>query len=177
MTTDSDFEQTRDLLAHVGMTLTQVQLTERLINQTLLFVFQEGDGLDLEAYNEQKRFLERKTLGQMVAKLKERVRVHDQLEELMAAFVRDRNTLAHDLSRIDGYDLNTEPGRAAVNAFLRSLFDNSTKVMKIFMSINLSWQEQTGFSTPVDMKIREFAGEEYLTIADFLFHEKKTTPE
>ena len=173
METSDEIDQQRDLFALMGMTLIHIQFTESIINHTLLLVIQDGDSLDLEAWEKQIRFLDRKTLGHMINILKKRAGLHEGLEELLAAFLRDRNTLAHDLDRVDGYELHTKQGRAAMNAFLRELFDNATRLQKIFCDIGVSWQEQVGFVTPFDQDVRDFIGEDNLRISDLLFHEKE----
>lgn len=166
------FEQKRNLFALIGMTLSHVQLTESLINHTLLLVIQEGDGLDMEAFKKQNHLLNRKTLGQMVVILKKRVGLHEGLEELLTNFVQDRNTLAHNLGRVEGYDVATVQGRAAMTSFLRELIDNATRLQKIFLALGVSWQQQVGFVTPGDQDIREYLGEDYLNFSELLFHER-----
>lgn len=168
-----DFDPRLNMFAFMGMTLSHIQLTEKIINQTLLLVIQESDGLDLDAWEKQTHILDRKTLGQMVVILKNRVGLHEGMEELLTRFLRDRNTLAHDLSRIDGYDLETEQGLAVITAFLRNLFDNSTRVQKIFLAIGNSWQEQVGIVTPFDQSVREYVGDYFLNNSEILFHKKE----
>lgn len=168
--TTSIDEQTQ-LFALMGMTLNHVQQVEMIINKTLLFVIQEGDYLDKNGWEKQKKLLTRKTLGQMIKILKDRVVLHECFEEFLASFLRDRNILAHNLDSVKDYDLETSEGRAAMRSFLTDLFDNATHLQKIFISIGISWQEQVGIFTPADSDVREFVGDYYLNFSEFLFCE------
>ena len=167
-----DLHKKQNIYAFIGMTLSLIQTTESLIHQTLLFVFQEGDSLDLEAWKKQEKFLERKTLGQLIFVLRKRVGIDDSLEGLLTNFITNRNVLAHNLSSIKGYDMDSEEGRKAIHNFLAQLFDTTTRIMRIFTAINLSWSEQTGIKTQYDHDVRNFIGEEFFNFSELLFYEK-----
>lgn len=156
------------------MALISVQMAEKFIRHTLTLVLQRGpDGLDMQGLLAEEEFLSRKTLGQLINILKGRAKLADDFEVVLAKFLKDRNTLAHDLDQIDGFDLGTPDGRAAVNGFLTDLASTTELTIKVFLSLGLSWQEQVGFSTPADERARQWIGEEFEGIANSVFFAKE----
>ena len=167
-----NFEAERNLLAHLGIALIYVQLAERLIKQTLLFVIQEGVELDYDTMQKQSAFLDRKTLGRLVGILKERADLEENFEALLTRFLDARNILAHDLDRIEGFDHSSPDGISVGHAFLSRLVDDTLRVIKIFSSLNIDWSEETGIAIEHNEKMKQFVGEDYEGIAEYLFFAK-----
>ena len=167
-----ELEQQRDTLTRAGLALVLVQTAERMLRHTLLLVIQDGDALDLKRFQEGSVSLDRKTLGQLMATLRARADLDDGFDDALREFLRDRNALAHDLERVEGFDLRSAKGRAVANAFLANLIENTETIIKILASLNLDWQKQTDIRTPVDDQIRRYIGEEYVGIADSIFFAK-----
>ncbi|GAA6210637.1 hypothetical protein NBRC116602_03770 [Hyphomicrobiales bacterium 4NK60-0047b] len=171
--TEDEFKQKKDLYAFIGISLIHVQFAEKMFKDILLLVIQNDEFLDLEKMKKQNHFLERKTLGQLISVLKKRVDLDDDFEQLLLEFIDDRNTLAHNLNRVEGYEIHTVDGRTSMNEFLSLLNARSQKIIKILGALLYSWKEQVGFQFPEDEFAKSFIGEEYLAMTEKLFFRKE----
>jgi hypothetical protein len=88
-----------------------------------------------------------------------RVEIDDDFTDVLHEFLRDRNTLIHDVKRIPGFDLKTKAGLKIAQQFLANLNANADTVAKVFMSLILEWSKQVGIRNEHEERIRKFLGD------------------
>ena len=116
------------------MLLIVTQGVEQLINDCLgsLIRFLQIATIDeLFVLNEKKK-KKKKTLGQLLDVLRERVSVEPSFGSLLKSFLDDRNTFVHRMSSLAGWTLETEAGRRVAIEFLECYKQEITQVNRIF---------------------------------------------
>lgn len=106
----------------MGYCLFTVQATEVLLKSALRGPFALQD---LDSEDETSR---RKTLGQLLGKLRERVEIDEDLEDLLVTFLESRNLFTHRLTL--EFDPNTKPGLVAIANFCQILAIQASEVAK-----------------------------------------------
>src|SRR5436309_10310290 len=90
---EDDFQPTiDDTLALVGKLLLLTQMTEERISDVLRVVFKEGILTAEDFVRKDKR-----TLGQLVSEIRQKMQVHKEFEGLLLVFVEQRNLFVHQL--------------------------------------------------------------------------------
>lgn len=107
--------------ALIGMCLLCVQLAERMISGVVEQVLDRRD-LNL---TELSAFERKQTLGDLLKRLKHRVKIEHRVKEKLFKFLEMRNTFVHNLSEVPGWDLKTEAGREVAKLFLVELMIRS----------------------------------------------------
>ena len=131
-------EDEKETLADLGLALHEVQVTEHFMRTILLFVLQKprSGGLNAAAWDADSALLVRMTMGNLIVTLRSRVDLHPGFETTLTAFLKDRNTLAHNLNTVG--DPHTEEGRKALRKFVVLLMGNLDVVAKVFGSLLLA---------------------------------------
>lgn len=150
----------KQICEQIGALIITMQTTERLIHTTLSYALPSAGGYNsLDDLLSEVRKNEGATLGRLIAKLKQRVELADDFEDVLRAFLKDRNALVHDLQRVPGFDLSSREGRAVAGAFLANLAENHLVVMKVFVSLLSDWSSQMGFRHEHEERVRSMLGE------------------
>jgi hypothetical protein len=127
---------------------------------------------------EEIAILDKKTLGQLINKLKERVDMNDTFVKLLAVFLEGRNIFIHNLYRQEWFDTNTEEGRDAIWNFLETYQRCLWEVYHIANAAIFKHNEIIGMpETEYDKKIKETGYldliKSYYSRADFAFKSRK----
>jgi len=135
------------ILTKIGYVLLDVQATEKAIKLcakvALPRLEQLISGLGERLNNGE---YDRKTIGQMLNQLRERVTFQQDFEDILGRFLMNRNLLAHGLENAPGWDLQSKEGVIAANTFLNKLLDDSKLVRSVFVGIVKSWCIQSGIA-------------------------------
>lgn len=164
-----------DIYSLMGCTLSYIQSVERHINFITTFVLQGEGDLTLEKLNSINKKENKKALGYFIGKIKERVELHQSLEELLGDFLKNRNDFIHNQDKIPEWDLDTEEGVLVARNFTASLLVQGHKINEIFAALTISWQQHTGIYPPGFNEKYEFTQkieEKYGALIDVLFTEK-----
>ncbi|WP_434151295.1 hypothetical protein ACR2R6_06990 [Methylocaldum gracile subsp. desertum] len=149
-----DKEIVRNLLAKIGYLLLDVQSTERAIRLCAKVALPKLEqlltGLGERLQNEE---YEHRTIGQMLRELRKRAAFQSDFEEVLERFLKHRNFLAHDLANTPGWNMKTQEGVEASNAFLNELLKDSRLVRSVFVGIINAWRVQSG----IEVDDEEFA--------------------
>ncbi|TKV76739.1 hypothetical protein [Rhizobium sp. AU243] len=131
----------------IGMLVVTMQTTERLINMCLRFAFPEGGVNTIETLTKAEESYRKATLGRLVELMKKRVDLDEDFDQVLAAFVLDRNTLIHDLNRAGGFDRSSPESMQKISSFLSNLVENMNLVTRVFVSLLYEWSKETGVHT------------------------------
>ena len=104
-------------LSLLGLCLLCVQQAEiRIESAVEIILDRPPQSFANESENKRKQ-----TLGELLMRLKRRVKLEHGLKENLFTFLEMRNTLIHDFSTTHGSDLRTEKGREKASLFLLEL--------------------------------------------------------
>ena len=140
----SDAQPIASVYSAIGVAVVSLQALERTLRVCTTYVLQDGEGLDLAKLERMKAEDRRKTLGQFVTRLKQRASLHPSFEELVNSVVDDRNALVHDMSRIPGWNLNTEEGIRLATEFVMRLLNRAHALNEVLTALGRDWARQIG---------------------------------
>jgi hypothetical protein len=129
---------------NIGAAIIACQTAEKCINLTMQWLFPKEPIRTvemLERLDEQHR---RKTLGQFIYALRERVGLAPEFDTLLGDFLEHRNTLAHDLLRAPGHSFSTPEGFELVNQYVLQTVQQANRLTQIFVAFTDAWTEQVG---------------------------------
>ncbi|MBU1335957.1 MAG: hypothetical protein KJ944_17395 [Alphaproteobacteria bacterium] len=160
-----------DTLASLGALVIYMQMSERLIGAVLRHVLPDSSAKTMDQLAGEITVYRKATLGALIKAVKQRIEIRDDFAEVLEAFLTDRNALIHDVTRITGFDLNTEQGRAVANSFLANLTENAEAVTKVFLALWVENMEETGRALGMDPELVEYLGD-YGGIAGQVFFKR-----
>jgi hypothetical protein len=141
-------EEERDVMALIGLALISVQSTERLLKTILSMLLPEQPLITVDDLVQSENGLARNTLGQMLHKLRERTQLESGFDDRLEAFLKTRNTIAHNVDKLPGYDLKTEDGRKAASEALVEFVGESYFFSMRLMGIVREWAKHVGMPVP-----------------------------
>ena len=139
-----DVEDMRVLCANVGAAVIACQTAETLINSSLLLLFPKEPIRTVEMIEQLEKQHRRKTLGQFIRALRERVGLAPEFDTLLANFLEHRNTLVHDLQRVEGHTFSSRDGLQQMNEYARRATSEALRLTEIFGAFFDAWSEQVG---------------------------------
>jgi hypothetical protein len=166
-----------ELLSRLGLCLLQLQATEHVIRLIIQLVLPPTRlSLEkLEALEEKERT---KNLGYFLGQLRMRAEIDPDFDKVLKDFLKDRNTLIHNLNEVQGWDLNTEEGWKICNAWLDGFYSRADHVLKVFSGLVRAWEEQNKFpkSPHDDHKYFKELDDGYTFLAKVIFSAKQPPP-
>jgi hypothetical protein len=126
-----------------GMTLEMVQGVERIFGQTMHMIFGLESFLSIEELERLDAEARKKTLGQLIAKLRERVQLEPKFDEILSRFVEDRNEFIHRAKK------DTPEDEQRQEALIARLNKVGSLLMQTFISFILAFSERVGVSVPM----------------------------
>ena len=142
---DISLEQ-HELLATMGAALLQVQMAEKVIRLCMTIVLPRQTPLTLDSLQQQEESEQSKTIGYFLAELRKRTNIDASFDQLLKDFLKNRNDFVHDLSRVPNWKLRTPEQAVVALQFILMFIRQTDEVVKIFVGIILSWQQQQGIS-------------------------------
>lgn len=130
------------LLLGIGATLVLSQTAERMLKLVLELAIPGVTTVTIDTMLREQNATAKHTLGQLIGRLKTRADLDENFEILLERFLEHRNTLAHDLSRIPGFNTTSEDGIKAGEAFVSVLGGEASEVMQILGNLMYEWQLQ-----------------------------------
>ena len=157
----TSFRKRRDRIFEViGSLVVGMQVTEGLINTVLQLALSEGDAVTLEGLTKDQERFRKATLGRLIKAIKERSSISPDFDQVLEAYLKDRNTLIHDLSRMGGFDYMSKEGLERMERFVGNLNQNYEVVTKVFMSLLWEWADQVGMNEGMDReRVKRTLGE------------------
>jgi hypothetical protein len=154
----------------IGTLLIATQWVEQIINDCLGSVirFLQIATIDeLYVPNEKKKY--KKTLGQLLKLLRERVSIEPSFDSLLKSFLMNRNTFAHRMLSLPGWTLETEAGRQVAIEFLERYREELTQVNRIFTAFVR--EDSRGLQIPIPHGSESFIAmvdKHYVPLVPFL---------
>ncbi|HEY4941861.1 MAG TPA: hypothetical protein VII56_10565 [Rhizomicrobium sp.] len=168
-------EEEKGLLTNVGVTLLIVQSTEKLLRFVLQHCLPGSEAVSLEDLERSDEKMRKKTLGQFLGILRERVDLDDQFDAILSTFLDCRNILAHRIEEIPGWNLYTSDGQKAGNNFLNRTTEAAMFITKIFAGLMSAWSKQVGLEGAVTKEEKKWLAEidaRYTPAVDTIFFKK-----
>lgn len=139
-------EQT-ETFTWIGLALLLVQGAEAALRSSLRLPFHSGgDRITVESLEADDEHVRRKTLGQLIGKLRQRAEIAPAFETLLSGFLTNRNRLVHHLS--DEFDHSSAEGRIGSTAFCRLVASEAAEVMGVLYAVQLAWMDLLEESVP-----------------------------
>jgi hypothetical protein len=91
-----------------------VQSTENVLAQALQLAFHQNDLITLESLEAAEEDTRRKTLGQLITRLRRRAEIAPDLEKLLDAFLCRPNPFVHGFVHRPEFNLCTEHGSSGI---------------------------------------------------------------
>lgn len=146
-----DIPSKDETLCHIALLLLMTQDTEHCISSLIGIKYP-----DKKPSWEEIEKLDKKTLGQLIGILKERVDINDKFIKFLTVFLEGRNKFIHELSRQEGFDLNTEEGRDKIWDFLQIYGKYLWEVYHIVNAAIFKHTEDMGMpESEYDKKLKE----------------------
>jgi hypothetical protein len=123
------------VLERIGMCLLIVQQAERAISDVVEKIFDRRH-VDFATQSASEK---KQTLGDILMRLKKSASIEHRVKEKLFRFLEMRNILAHDLSKVSGWNLKTEEGRNAAKVFLNELIVASAAVTALCVTLFAVW--------------------------------------
>jgi hypothetical protein len=144
-----------------------------MMRTCLTIVFQGDIPLTVESLQAHQA-AERKTIGYFVGKLRQRVGVREDFDELLTSFLERRNTLIHRADEIEGSDLGTPSGRAELKRFADQVTSDANRLTMIFAGFLRAWQLHVGLtSVPSSPELMVELDQFYAPLIKHLVYEKE----
>ena len=125
----------------IGLLLGLIQHAEHAINVSLSWVFTDQPvSLEQIAFFETSK--QKKTLGELLQVLRERMNIDTQFNSLLTSFLRDRNRFIHRLFTERGFNLNEAKDVPRIRTFVDSLTDRAVIVLAAFHAFIEIWAEE-----------------------------------
>jgi len=151
-------EQERSF-ALIGLALLNAQHTESMIEFTLKYPLIGADGITLDTLKKAEGELYKKTLGQFLKILRERVDLDPAFDKTLSKFLEARNLLAHHLDAIPGWNLATEDGRKVAATFLGEFIATATFISNVLTGLSRAWADQIGVKSAIPVGSEAFFAE------------------
>jgi hypothetical protein len=169
----TSFRKRRDRIFEViGFLVVAMQVTEGVINTALQLALREGDAVTLESLTKDQERFRKATLGRLIKAIKERSSISSDFDQVLEAYLKDRNTLIHDLGRMGGFDYKSKEGLDRMERFVWNLNQNYEVVTKVFMSLLWEWSDQVGMNDGMDRERVKRALGDLDGIAGHVFYRK-----
>jgi hypothetical protein len=137
----------REVLVRMGVHLLTLQCTEHVIRLCLQIVLPREPINTLEDLRSLEQREGKKTIGYFLAALRQRADIAPEFDEQLTTFLAARNSFAHDLSSVPGWDMRTEEGCRKCIELLEQWEDQATEVQNVFAGLLRIWELQSGKPT------------------------------
>ena len=137
----------------LGETLYFIQIAESQINIFSRFVLTDKINFNITDYYANKKQA-KKTLGQLINKVKKIIVIHSQLDEMLESFKNKRNLFIHNLFEEQKFSISSEEGCNTVKKFCEDLQDDAWNIQNIFTNALIKWTKDNGIYNffPEDVK-------------------------
>lgn len=170
-------EREQEVLATLGRTLLIVQLTEQVVKTSMQVVLRKHSVNTLDTILAQNSEEATKTLGYFLSQLRMRAYIEEGFDNKLKEFLCLRNQFTHNLSEIDGLEFETVEGLAIANEYILRVASLAAYVLKIFMGLIRSWQEQIGMQDDLNLADNEVFQEvdrDFKPGVDYWFRTRKS---
>jgi len=136
----------------IGLSLLMLQSTENHIAFCMTYIFPKGKILvildNMAALEAEDR---RKTTGQLISALRQRVQVDSSFDDTLSSFIENRNRFVHRLTDDPKFDLYKPDGRRKIMKFLNEFNSQMEVVAKVFMAFELALFDHLGIKNVTDL--------------------------
>ena len=142
-----------DVILLLGYAVFEAQEAEAALHLTLSVVC----GLsEAESISHLKKIYEKKTMGQFLRLVRERIGINESFDDFMREYIEQRNFIVHNLSRCSTFSLYTDDGRLKLNHFLTGFRHKNRKVRLTFMALTEAWLGNISSEYKATDKLKEF---------------------
>ena len=134
----------RTLCANIGGAVVACQAAEKLINLSLQWLFPKEPIRNVEMLDQLEDQHRRRTLGHFIRALRDRVGLAPEFDSLLRDFLEHRNTLVHDLERVEGHTFATAEGFCRMNEYALRVTEEALRLTEIFAAFMDAWSDQIG---------------------------------
>lgn len=171
---------TDEALRQTALALLGVQSAERAIKFCVHVVLpKDGDLRTHEEFMAQQKYLSKRTLGFLLAKLRKRAQLDEVFDQELIDFIDKRNQLIHNIDTIQnsGYT-SVFPIKNAI-IWIQDLMTRSQRIRNIFIGLIRSWSKQIGIpdlAPPSEFhnasRLLDKIDSQYAPLTDSLFSKK-----
>lgn len=121
MARSSHDEALNRILARIGATLIRCQVVERHLKRCLTYVFPQarGEKVTVHLLRSREEEYSRREFGKLLKVFRNTMQVAAGFEDILKRFLTNRNTLAHSMLDLPGFN---EQDSAATEVFLNQLY-------------------------------------------------------
>ena len=150
--TPEEVEDQKDLYAVVGLTLIQLQAIEQIMAFCMGFIFTDADGKTLfDLTNPKTR---KKTLGQLLTRIREKSELDPQFDLVLANFLEHRNQFVHRLTDNARMRFDSQVGRNNLRVFIGLLGSEMDTVSSILLGFIMRWAEPEKYADLARVRTR-----------------------
>jgi hypothetical protein len=124
-----------EFYGRIGKTLLEIQRAEHQLQICVSYFLPPDEAKtveEIEGFAEEDRT---KTLGQLLGLMRKRIAVSTLFDRQLKDFVKDRNSLAHRLLKVEGVNLTTDEGLKKGIEFLNTLSLQADHVRKTIQGL------------------------------------------
>lgn len=125
----------RELLGFLGETLLHVQAAERQLQFCISYFFPGDKPKTIEEVEAQASAERKKTLGQLLRLMRERMPVNQLFDKELEEFVDDRNALVHRFLNVQGVNVQNVKGIRNAVKFLQGLKAQAIHIRKTMQGL------------------------------------------
>lgn len=124
-----------EFYARIGKTLLEVQLAERQLKYCLSYFLPADQPKTVEEVEATAAADRKKSLTQLIAKMRERIVIEKGFDDKLTKFIEDRNEFAHSFLSADGVSLSTDEGLKKGIELTKSLSAQANEIRKIIKGL------------------------------------------
>ena len=119
-----------EFYARIGKTLLDVQLAERHLKYCLSYFLPADQPMTVEEVEAMAAADRKKSLTQLIAKMRERIVIDKAFDDKLTKFIEDRNEFAHSFLSADGVSLHTDEGLKRGIELTKNLSAHANEIRK-----------------------------------------------
>lgn len=134
-----DLPTETDAFLLLGQVVFEMQETEATLHLAMSVIFGMTIAKSLEHL---KAIYEKKTLGQFLALVREKIGINPSLDEYMKDYIERRNFAIHNISRTSIFSIYSTEGRVKLVNFLADLRYRNRKIKLVFIALTEFWMRR-----------------------------------
>lgn len=166
--------ETEKLLTIVGATLFIVQAAERVLAEALVLVLPDKLPTSMEDLSSTSAEVRSRTLGELVKRLRRKVDVSEDLDQMLSDFLADRNTFVHRLEEVGRPRMSSEEGVRATGKFVTELYANARFITTVFADLIVRWADEMKITGTQIQALRDLISEEHVGISEGAIFQRGT---
>ena len=136
--------EVQEMFARMGLCLSLIQSAEKTLAGCFATVFHDAPVMSEQSIAAEEEGVQKKTLGQLLAKLRERVYIEPAFDASLRSFHDNRNTFVHGSTTRPEFGLDDSEGRKRLCALIDQIIRQSLSVVQVLTAVTIEFADALG---------------------------------